>query len=344
MGEKHLATLANFNCTFKVDNETYGMLDFFESIIWPALNDKKLMRIVKKDKRIHTRFHISDLHLVEIEDGLIALVGKHIKRTLLEISPDYDTNVGFFGESDIRPSAPYSTFIILLNNHRVIYFPNKSGAPDIRSFASTINDILRKYIHINRRILKEQLKANNYIFDGIKYDYIQTFTSSYLEKVLPFPELNVVPIESPELAKQAFANIKNIKKVTFKFYKPNNEPIDFNNFFARSFDVLDATGSSSLNQTLNAPTKNEVIQEAVTSSEGKTDYKVFAVDNNSEPLELTPDKITQKVPIQIHAEHTIESTSKEVYNQVKNKKILTEVSETNKKTYLKIFDFLKTLL
>lgn len=344
MIEKQLATLANFNCTFKVNDKTFGMLHFFKDIIWPALNDKSLIRVTRKDKLIHTKYHISDLKIVEVADGSLALVGKHIKRTLLEISPDYTTDKGFFGKDDIKPSAPYSTFIILLNNHRVIYYPNKTGAPDIRSFASTIDKIITLYIKNNRTKLKKELIANNYIFKGIKYKNMKEFVNNYLDIILPLPELNVIAIEYPKLVKCAFDNIKTIRKVTFKFYKPNNEPLDFNNFFARSFDILDATGSSSMNQTLNSPTKNDIIQDAVTSSEGKTDYIIHAVNNNSEDVKLTPSEITQRLPIEVDNLSSIEDNAKKVYNQVKEKEILTKVSADNEKSYKKIFSYLKSLI
>lgn len=344
MIEKHLATLANFNCTFKVNDETFGMLHFFKDIIWPALNDKSLIRVTKKDKVIHTKYHISDLKIVEVANGSLALVGKHIKRTLLEISPDYATDKGFFGTDAIKPSAPYSTFIILLNNHRVIYFPNKTGAPDIRSFAATIDKIITLYIKNSRTILKKQLIANDFIFNEVKYKGIKEFVDNYLDIILPFPELNVVAVESPELVKDAFDDIKTIRKVTFKFYKPNNEPLDFNNFFARSFDILNATGSSSMNQTLNSPTENNIIQDAVTSSEGKTDYTIDAVNNNAENVKLTPDKITQRLPIEIDNSNSIEDNAQKVYNQVKEKEILTKVSEDNEKSYKTFFSFLKSLI
>jgi hypothetical protein len=41
---KKLATLANFNCTFKVGKETFPMLNFFETIVLPAFLSKELHR------------------------------------------------------------------------------------------------------------------------------------------------------------------------------------------------------------------------------------------------------------------------------------------------------------
>ena len=98
------------------------MLDYFKTI-WPAFNDKNLIRTTyrKKNPELPIKYHISDTQIIELKDGNLALVGKHIKRTILEISDDKDQ--GFIGEPE--DSAPYSTFIILLHNHRVIHLPTK---------------------------------------------------------------------------------------------------------------------------------------------------------------------------------------------------------------------------
>ncbi len=345
MKKTYLATIANFNCTFKYDKTTYGMLDYFESIIWPAFNNKDLIRVTKSDGKVKTRFHLADIKLTKLDDGNIALVGKHIKRTLLDISPDYDKEKGFFGDYDIKPSAPYSTFIILLNNHRVIYFPNKSGAPDVRSFASTVNEILGQYIKLNRDKLKKTFIENNLVFEGVEYKYIQDFTNKILEKRLPYPELNIIPIESPELVQDYFKNISVIEEVSFKFYKPNNEPTDFNNFFAYSVDMLEQTGSKSIEQKLKHPTENDAIENAINCSRGKTSYTLKAKNLQNEPIRLTPDNVSQKFPIHINADEevVVELDTREVYNQVKHKRIINETSEENLNVFRRLYDYLSSL-
>ena len=99
-----------------------------------------------------------------------------------------------------------------------------------------------------------------------------------------------------------------------------------------------------MNQILNSPTENDIIQDAVNSSEGKTDYIIDAVNNNSENVKLTPDKITQRLPVEVDNLNSIEDNAKKVYNQVKEKEILTEVSADNEKSYKKIFSYLKSLI
>ena len=267
--KKATATLANFNCTMKFNNDVKPMLNFFNDIIYPALSDKSLYYETKKNK-----FYISDLKVIQLKDGPIALVGKHIKRTTLDIYPDYDANVGFIGNQSSSPSAPDSNFILLLNNHRIIYYNNKSGAPTISAFSSTVRNIVFKYItNIRSSILNtitsvpesfakqnklfyqveksDKIKFFRYEYNGVYYKTLADFKFRYLDVFVPYPEINVVAIESPTLIKEAFENIKKIKKVEFKFYKPNNEPLNFDSIFELGSELLEQTGSTSVKNTLN---------------------------------------------------------------------------------------------
>lgn len=339
--ENHYATIANFNCTFKINGETYPMLEYFTDLIWPSFNNINIYR-ESKDKK--TRFHISDVKIIELPDNNFALVGKHIKRTILEISPDFSIQKGFFGASEQKPSAPYATFIILLKNHRVIYFPNKVGAPDVRSFASTVRRIVYDNIELTRKAFIEELHENDYEFEGNNYKHVQDFTKKYLNIHYPYPEINIIPIESRELVSETFKNIETIKKVSFKFYKPNNEPTDFNNFFALSYQVLETTESKSINQTLNSPGNKDSIEDAISASSGKTNYTINARTIDNEPVTITPDKLTQKSIIEVNSEDNIELQSSQVYNQLKDKEVLKTVGEENLSIFTKVKDKLLSLI
>lgn len=337
MANTKYATLANFNCTFKINSETYPMLNYFEKIIWPAFNDKTLIRKTYKrnDKKLPIRYHISDVKIVELDNGNnLALIGKHIKRTILEISEDYKPDKGFIGESETKPSAPYSTFIILLNNHRVIYFPNKAGAPDIRSFASTTRSIIDQYINNQRDILLNKLD---------KKEYPAKEAAIYIKNEYPTAELNIVAIESEELAIEAFKNIFSIRDVKFKFYKTNNDPIDFDSVFESAYKLIDQTNSNSMEQKFNSPKEISVIETAVIKSKGKTNYKINAVNINKESIIITPDKISPKIEIFVDDNISIEKNISYVYNQLKERKEIRSISEDNKNIFNKFKNLIFSL-
>lgn len=336
MTNTQYATLANFNCTFKINSETYPMLNYFEKIIWPAFNDKSLIRktFKKNDKNLPIRYHISDVKIVELDNDNLALIGKHIKRTILEISEDYKPDEGFIGESETKPSAPYSTFIIILNNHRVIYFPNKAGAPDIRSFASTARYIIDEYINNQRTILLNKLD---------KKEYPAREAAIYIRNEYPTAELNVVAIESEELAIEAFKNISSIRDVKFKFYKTNNDPIDFDSVFESAYKLIDQTDSNSMEQKFNSPKELSVIETAVIKSKGKTNYTINAVNIDKEPIIITPDKISPKIEISVDDSISIEKNISYVYNQLKERKEIRSISEDNKNVFKKFKNLIFSL-
>ncbi len=336
MNIKETATLANFNCTFKYSNTTFPMLEYFEKIIWPAFNDKNLIRIYKNNrkKELITRYHISDIEIIEMTDGNLALIGKHIKRTILDISEDYSADKGFFGQPELKPSAPYSTFILLLKNHRLIYFPNKTGAPNIVSFASTVRSIVNQFIDRKRVELLNSLS---------KDDYPTKEALKFIHSEYPAAEINIVPIESENLVNEAFSQIASIKNVKFKFYKPNNEAIDTDNLFELSYSLIDSTNSKSLEQTLNSPQNISVIEDAVNKSKGKADYKINAINSKKEPFQITPNKVSPKHNIIFIDSESVANNSLNVYNQLKDRNELKEVSKENSSTFKKFMTRLKSL-
>lgn len=354
MKSKFKATISNFNCTQRKNDQIYPMISFFDDIIWPALNDKTLFRETGSNKSRKTKFHISDIKLIQIktDDNInpYVLVGKHIKRTILDIMPDYDIDKGFIGNKNSLPSAPYSTFILFLHNHKLIYFPNHSGAPNIKSFSDTINHIIVNYISKIRKEVKEKLivqynkSKKIYLLDDIKFDTLNDFRKYYLDINYPFPEINVVPIESQELVDEAFSKLVSIKNVTFKFYRPNNEPLNFDNLFESIYDSLEKTESSSVSSKFLNPQNIDAVHSGISSSQGKVDYVINGKGENNEQLKIEPSKVSPELPIEIDEKESIEKISTDAYNQLKDNKCLTEISKNNKEDYEKYKNNISNLL
>ena len=194
-----------------------------------------------------------------------------------------------------------------------------------------MKSILFQYINNQRSELLNQLDCNNYPIKKAK---------EYMYKEFPTPEFNLVPIESSELVKEAFSNISYIKDVKFKFYKPNNEPLNFDNIFELSYEIIEKTKSTSLEQKINSPKEISVIEDAVTKSKGKTFYTINAVSNTKEPIKITPDKISPKITVDLTTDSSVVINSNEVYNQLKNRDEINPISVEN----IKLFEKLKSSL
>ncbi|EGT0013133.1 hypothetical protein I9Y33_000965 [Clostridium perfringens] len=339
--KKFNANISNFTCTFMVDGVAHPLLNYFEKIFYPALSDKSLFKSVKST---NTTYHITDLKLIKINDDVIALTGKHVKRTILEISEDYSIRDGFFGSSKKEPSAPYATFILTLNNHRLIYYKNKKGAPSLRNFQDTCRKILSKYTYRERKKMKDELLKNNRYFNGKKYDYIKDFSEEVLDKIYPKADLNIVAIESEHLVSKKFEEINKISSVTFRFHPTNNEPLNYDSVFERGFAILKDTESNSMNQTLNSPKNKNAIRNAIVHSNGRTDYTINARNNLGESLVITPKHVSENFEISVDLDEDIEKTTTKVYNQLDTNEALTLETEENKSLFNKLKSRLIALL
>lgn len=298
-----------------------------------------MYRSAKKNK-----FYITDVNLIKLPkindiEGPFAVIGKHVKRTILDIMPDYSAENGFFGDHSTAPSAPYSTFLIFLNNHRIVYIQNSPGAPNIRSFSSTISHIITTYVSTQRSEVIDLLKLHNpntkggYYWENAHYETIKEFKEKYLDISYPYPETNIVAIESEKLVENTFKNISTIQSVDFKFYKPNNDPLNFDNFFESSYAVLEQTNSTSMTQTLHKPEKKDIIKNAVKTSNGKVDYKIKAKDVNNNPLTIESETVSEKLPITINFTMNVQNNATQIYTQVINKESVTYISDDNKALY-----------
>ncbi|MDT9335860.1 hypothetical protein P3F01_05615 [Clostridium perfringens] len=342
MNDKNLnANISNFTCTFMVDGIAYPLLDYFENIFYPALSDKSLFKSVTSTK---TTYHITDLKLIKINDDVIALTGKHVKRTILEISEDYSIKDGFFGSSKKEPSAPYATFILTLNNHRLIYYKNKKGAPSVSNFQSTCRKILSKYTYRERKKMKDEFFKNKYSFNGKQYKYVKDFSEEILDKIYPKADLNIVAIESENLVTKKFEEITKISSVIFRFHPTNNEPLNYDSVFEKGFAILKDTESNSMNQTLNSPKNKDAIKNAIMSSNGRTDYTINAKNNYDEPIVITPNHVSETFSVSVDLDEDIEKTTVKVYNQLKDNEALKLETEENKSLFNKLKSRLIALL
>lgn len=361
--EKSQATLANFNCTMNINGKSEPMLNFFESIILQALLDKSLYRENSSGK-----YYIGDLKLIQLENGPIALVGKHVRKTKVTKWPDYNRESdSFIGESLQLNSSPHADFILLLHNHRLIYHTNQSGTPPVASFGTTIKVIVNKFVTAIRKDLIKQLnevtqseaKKNNityinentgktgyyrYEFNGIYYKNLSDFKHNYLDKFIPFPQINVVPIESESLIKEAFSKIDKIKSVEFRCYKLNNEAFDPDDIFASMNIILDRTESNSVKNVLVSPNNIPIVENALYHSKGKSSYIVNAVTDEGEKIKILPESVAEKVSVEINSQGDIVYNSNLVYNQLKQRTSLREVSEENLNVYRNKLDSLLQLL
>lgn len=150
----------NFNCVFGKEKST-PMLREFKRIVYPAFKYGK-----KEYKNsIIKKFFFSDIKILDSNLGY-CLYGKIIKDIDLVIKNKLDSLGNLIDVDDKVPSAPYSEFILILRNHKMIFTPSQNGSPTLFNFKTLINHSIRNIIKANDiREGKRLLNFNLDIFE-----------------------------------------------------------------------------------------------------------------------------------------------------------------------------------
>lgn len=228
--EKKTAYFANFNVTFGNDNEP--LLNYFNSVVYPAFT-KNIIRYYKNPNGNLDRYFFENVELVEYEADKFALTGLFIHETRIDVKSIYKD--GVVDTDNHYPSAPFSTFVLFLENHRCVLVKNQSTSPDIRSFNTTV-----------KHIFHEHIKKHN--------------EDSPSEDRLPYPYVNIIALPSERSITESLRYVTKISKLTLKFYPLNGE-IHTSESFQNLRDQLDVIGSPNGQVVFSSPNNHsKVIQ------------------------------------------------------------------------------------
>ena len=192
--EKRVA-VANFNIVFADENDDEKpLLDCFDSIVMPALNSG-----IERQQGNNT-FLLMNVEIKQDTVGEYILTGLIVKSTVLERKSMFDENGNLVERDDVYPTAPFSTFIIYLKNHRMILVENQKGSPSLDSFQSTIRYIISTYVSRENHIRADQ---------GLEQ--------------LPIPIISIVGIVPKDGMVAALKGVEKITTLTLKFYPLNGD-------------------------------------------------------------------------------------------------------------------------
>ncbi|MBY6761798.1 hypothetical protein HYH84_12715 [Clostridium botulinum] len=344
----NVCNIANFNCTFNVNGESKPLLDYFESIVFPAMTKANITRETKKNKEKTAEYFFIDVKLIEIKKDEYALVGKHVKRAFLRINQDITPDGKITPIGEITNSAPTSTFILLLRNHRVIYFKNDLlGSPDIRSFNTTVKEIVRKFIRGKRLNLINELKKSEFKHNGVEYSKIADFTEKVINEEYPWSEINIVPIESKDLINQKFKEINKINELKLSIYNLNSEN-HFGSYLSTVSNFASQIGTDKIEQkSTNVQNVDEVKKVINLSEGGKFNYLIKGTTKNNETIKLTPNDVAESIPIKYNDTssdiHIIDVVFKTVENRNEIKNDNSEENSLNYKSKIGVLERLKNL-
>ncbi len=195
MSHRRVAEVANFICKF---GDQINLIDRAEEIVLPALLDTNLRRTYGESS-----YFFLDTQLLVIpqtdNEKIFVVSGRFVKDTRLSAEQIYDAGT-LVSSTDSIPSAPSLFFVLILNNHRIIFLKETSHAPSITSFRAT----LLRFLSLKRT------------------QYIRSQTTNATQTT-PKPNLEIIQLASPNSMLEFIQKFSQLKKVEFRVFLTNNE-------------------------------------------------------------------------------------------------------------------------
>lgn len=270
---QHNATFANFICRF---GDEKVLLDYAKRIVIPAFTKDTYVRSYGK----RTHYHFYEVELMNLaEDGegpIMVLAGRFVKQTELTRTQIFDDNKGLVQDEASLLSAPSAFFVLILNNHRLIYFPETPHAPDLNAFRVTAQQFLR-------------LQHKEFI--DKKYEKTRGDENPPTKKSLyeahPRPSVEVVPLTGKADIATFMHRFEKLKRINFRVVKPNDD-INAGEILGQVRELSDALGSTSTKVTASSGEGLDIAAaiDSVTDAtgSGNQEVSVSGVDTDGNAL------------------------------------------------------------
>lgn len=302
MTKKNHLEFANFICRFG-DNKV--LLDLAQEVVVPAFTSNKLERFTGTSK-----FFFHEAQVIELHDGtnpVLGIIGRFVKDTTLSREQRFDSkNSRLIPDKQELQSAPSSIFVLILNNHRLLYLPETRYAPNLASFTVTIRDFIKqKHTDLIQK-LSEENNEKLISKKEINRNLLQEF---------PPPSVEIIPLGSEDSLENFISRFDILEAVTIKLLATNNE-LDNNEFFKRLRQSSEEVGSKKT--TLEYVNKEGLSKEAATSrlktavNQGNSRITFKGKDSQGDTLSGSNDKFKISIPTSIIPKDIVD-TAKQMF-------------------------------
>lgn len=295
----------NFNITFGEKEEP--MLDYFDSIIYPAMTANLSRGKKEKNEKV---YYFNNINLAKDAEGEYILVGNFIKDFDFEINSKI-VNGELVQVKEYHPDAPFSRFIIFLKNHRMVLIKNESSSPDLKSFAATVRDVIFQYTKSQNSIRREQHLP-----------------------LLPNALINIVGIPMENSIKKALETVESIKYLHLRVY-PLNGDRDYNPLIDRILEVEKDTTSKSALLTISSPKSKRDVVDLISSVGGIVEPKLDVKFIDKSRGSIKPDKLTETLQVDVKGLLNDGNDDNNIIILVKTKEIMTKVTNEGLEIYSK---------
>lgn len=208
---QHELSFANFILRFGPSDV---LMSYVEEIVLPAFQNTDRIR---KHGDTEFRFYNTRLQKLGTHDGqpIVAITGHFVKDTMLRRQQIFRPDRGLVASEAQIESAPSAFFVLILNNHRLLYFAETSGAPSLESFGATAQALLREEW---AKFIRERLRHENVTRRGVERLKLMD-----MKKRLPPPVLRVLRVAGEDAIEETIARFGKITQVRIKLIQPNDE-------------------------------------------------------------------------------------------------------------------------
>ena len=199
---------ANYTLTF---GDEKVLLDFILEIVVPSFENQRYVR-----KTSAASWFFLDTKFVTLKSDadspMVGIAGRIVKKTKLKRTQIITTDSKLLQDMQELDTAPSSLFLLILNNHRLLYCREMPGAPTLENFCATSSYCLRQAY---KDFAKREL--------GDATELISLSDKGDSTLPTPLPSLRLTPLLHEEELETFVNRFSVIKKLTIKLLKTNEE-------------------------------------------------------------------------------------------------------------------------
>jgi hypothetical protein len=206
---------ANFTLKFGTKN----LLDYLDQIVFPAFTSNYL-----RETYFNTQYFFFEVELVDLEVNFKTykcIIGRLIKNMMLERDQIFSGGELVLDSQQLQ-SSPSSTFILILENHKLLLIREVKSAPAMEAFENTI----RKFLKASRN------QYINQIYNEAK-ETEEKRTKASIQKEIPALKLDVIPLLSRTELSQLVNIYEVFQSLEIKLIETNSE-LDSDEFFEKA--------------------------------------------------------------------------------------------------------------
>lgn len=243
-------SFANLTCRF---GERFVLIDLAKEVIYPAFFDEGYKRVYGPTDYFFRDVRMAAFDVSDLDRPQLTIYGRLIKDTVVTRTQVYSQETGLVHNVASMPSAPSAFFALNLDNHKLMYLPETSGAPTEKQFALTLQWFAKKRLF-------------SYIRELSKARKLTDSPKSISELMIDFPKplVEATPLSSDNNIDDFVETFSKITRVDFTLNNTNaefNRAEDFRRIREMKDDVLAVR--TTLTHTNTAGLKKSAVVEEV---------------------------------------------------------------------------------